>query len=88
MNQQEWWELHLRKARGETLSDGEQRAYQDELARHEEQSPPLLIDLPAFNLTSVVTSSSVSCSPNAGIFSTGGEGLATSASTKFARVMS
>ncbi len=47
MNQQTWWELHLRKARGETLSDDEERAYQAELARQEEQDPPLTIELAA-----------------------------------------
>ena len=29
MNQQTWWELHLRKARGETLSADDERAYQE-----------------------------------------------------------
>jgi predicted nucleic acid-binding Zn-ribbon protein len=47
MNQQTWWELHLRKARGETLPDEDERAYQAELARQEEQAPPLPIDLAA-----------------------------------------
>jgi hypothetical protein len=47
MNQQTWWELHLRKARGETLSDADECAYHEELARQEEQAPPLTIDLAA-----------------------------------------
>src|SRR5262245_33706470 len=40
-----WWELHLRKARGEALSEEEQRAYDAELARQEREAPPLMSDL-------------------------------------------
>jgi hypothetical protein len=47
MNQQTWWELHLRKARGETLSAEDERSYQEELARQEELAPPLGTDLAA-----------------------------------------
>ncbi len=40
-----WWRLHLRKARGETLSDQEQQLYDEELARQESTAPPLQSDL-------------------------------------------
>jgi hypothetical protein len=45
MNQQTWWEMHLRKARGEVLSAEDERAYQDELTRQEERATPLTTDL-------------------------------------------
>jgi hypothetical protein len=41
----DWWDLHLRKARGEPLSEEEQRAYEAELARQDRDAPPLLPDL-------------------------------------------
>jgi hypothetical protein len=36
-----WWELHLRTARGESLSDAERQIYEAELARHDQEAPPL-----------------------------------------------
>jgi predicted RNase H-like nuclease (RuvC/YqgF family) len=42
-----WWELHLRKARGETLSEAEQQLYDAETARQDRQAPPLASDLQA-----------------------------------------
>jgi hypothetical protein len=42
-----WWDLHLRKARGELLSEKEQRVYDDEMARQDQQFPPLKVDLEA-----------------------------------------
>jgi hypothetical protein len=47
MDQQTWWELHLRKARGETLSAEEERVYQAELTRQESKATPLTIDVAA-----------------------------------------
>jgi hypothetical protein len=41
----DWWNLHLRKARGETLSDSEQHFYDAELARQDHDAPPLKSDL-------------------------------------------
>ena len=40
-----WWDLHLRKARGETLSENEQQFYEAELARQDREAPPLKSDL-------------------------------------------
>jgi len=40
-----WWDLHLRKARGETLSETEQQLYDAELARQDREAPPLENDL-------------------------------------------
>ena len=40
-----WWDLHLRKARGELLTEDEQRSYDAELVRQERQAPPLIVDL-------------------------------------------
>lgn len=37
-NSNSWWELHLRKARGETLSAREQKQYESELASHDQQA--------------------------------------------------
>jgi hypothetical protein len=42
-----WWELHLRKARGERLSEQEQQLYDAEMARHDRESAPLRTDLAA-----------------------------------------
>lgn len=42
-----WWELHLRKARGETLSETEQQLYDAETARQDREAPPLAADLQA-----------------------------------------
>lgn len=36
-----WWELHLRHARGETLTEAERQTYEAELARHDQAAPPL-----------------------------------------------
>ena len=47
MDQQTWWELHIRKARGETLSEEEERVYQAELTRQEAEATPLTIDVAA-----------------------------------------
>ncbi len=33
-----WWELHLKKARGECLTPEEQRRYEVELSRHDQDS--------------------------------------------------
>ena len=40
-----WWELHLRKARGGSLSEEEQRLYNTEAARQDREAAPLKIDL-------------------------------------------
>ncbi len=40
-----WWELHLRIARGETLSEQEQQLYDAEVARQDREAPPLKTDL-------------------------------------------
>ena len=40
-----WWELHLRKARGESLNEEEQLRYDAELARQEREATPLQTDL-------------------------------------------
>ena len=40
-----WWELHLRKARGEALSDSEQTLYESELARQDREASPLSCDM-------------------------------------------
>lgn len=45
LEQRTWWDLHLRKARGESLSESEQRIYYDEMARQDQQVPPLKTDL-------------------------------------------
>jgi hypothetical protein len=45
MSQNAWWELHLRKARGEALSEQEQQLYDAELARQERDASPLHVDL-------------------------------------------
>jgi hypothetical protein len=39
-----WWELHLRKARGEQLSEEEQSRYDAEMTR-QDQAAPLEVDL-------------------------------------------
>ena len=33
---EDWWELHVRKARGEQLTDGEQARYDAELQKHDQ----------------------------------------------------
>jgi len=38
-DQTEWWELHLRKARGEQLSAAEQERYNAEIARQDQEAP-------------------------------------------------
>ena len=40
-----WWGLHLRRARGESLSQEEQRYYDSELARQDQEAAPLNTDL-------------------------------------------
>jgi hypothetical protein len=40
-----WWELHLRKARGEALSKAEQQVYDAELARQDQAAPLPLASL-------------------------------------------
>lgn len=40
-----WWELHLRKARGEALTESEQCLYDAELARQDREAPSLRGDL-------------------------------------------
>jgi hypothetical protein len=40
-----WWELHLRQARGESLSEEEQRFYDAEIARQDREASPLKSDL-------------------------------------------
>jgi hypothetical protein len=40
-----WWELHLRKARGEALTEQELREYDQEMARQDREAPPLTGDL-------------------------------------------
>jgi hypothetical protein len=42
-----WWDLHLRKARGATLSEAEQQFYDAELARQDREAPPLKSGLEA-----------------------------------------
>ncbi len=42
-----WWELHLRRARGEALSAEEMQIYQSELTRQDAQASPLNGDLGA-----------------------------------------
>jgi hypothetical protein len=37
--QPSWWDLHLRKARGEALSESEQALYEAEMARQDRQAP-------------------------------------------------
>ena len=44
-NQPTWWDLHLRKARGESLSATEQSRYDSELARQDAEALPLHADL-------------------------------------------
>jgi hypothetical protein len=34
-----WWDLHLRKARGEALSESEQALYEAEIARQDQEAP-------------------------------------------------
>lgn len=36
-----WWDLHLRKVRGDSLSEAEQQRYDAELARHDREEAPL-----------------------------------------------
>src|SRR6266540_710847 len=38
-SQPTWWDLHLRKARGEALSENEQALYEAEIARHDQEMP-------------------------------------------------
>src|SRR4051794_37282043 len=38
-SQPTWWDLHLRKARGEVLSESEQALYDAEIARHDQEMP-------------------------------------------------
>jgi hypothetical protein len=38
-DQAAWWQLHLRKARGEVLSPDEQQRYDAEMARHDQEAP-------------------------------------------------
>jgi hypothetical protein len=45
LNPRVWWDLHLRKARGEALSDEEQRLYDAEVARQDREAAPLHIGL-------------------------------------------
>jgi hypothetical protein len=45
VNQPTWWELHLRKARGEPLSQQDQQQYDAEIARQDQEAPPLKSDL-------------------------------------------
>ena len=40
-----WWDLHLRKARGETLSEQEQQLYDADVARQDREALPLRGDL-------------------------------------------
>jgi hypothetical protein len=40
-----WWELHLRKARGESLSGEEQNRYDAEIAKQDREAAPLTNDL-------------------------------------------
>jgi hypothetical protein len=42
-----WWALHLRKARGEALSEQEQQVYDAEIARQDREAPGLNHDLAA-----------------------------------------
>jgi hypothetical protein len=42
-----WWALHLRAARGETLSAEERRLYDEEMARQDNDAPPFHRDLAA-----------------------------------------
>jgi len=42
---QEWWDLHIRKARGEALNAGELRFYEEESARQDRDAPPLHLNL-------------------------------------------
>lgn len=44
-NQQTWWDLHLRQARGESLSEAEQARYKSEMARQDAEALPLRADL-------------------------------------------
>lgn len=34
-----WWDVHLRKARGERLSESEQAIYEAEIARQDQEAP-------------------------------------------------
>ncbi len=40
-----WWDLHLRKARGESLTNTELQFYEEELARQDRESPSLQTNL-------------------------------------------
>jgi cell division protein FtsB len=40
-----WWQLHLRNARGETLSESERQQYEAELHRQESEAKPFTSDL-------------------------------------------
>jgi len=42
---QNWWELHLRKARGEALTEQELQQYEAQVARQDREVPPLTVDL-------------------------------------------
>ena len=46
-NQPTWSILHLRKARGESLSEVEQARYDSEMTRQDAEALPLRTDLPA-----------------------------------------
>src|SRR5260370_41703420 len=46
-DQRLWWELHVRKAPGETLSETEQQLYDVEVARQDQEALPLKNDLEA-----------------------------------------
>lgn len=43
--QSPWWDLHLRKARGETLSAVEQACHDSEINRQDREALPLRTDL-------------------------------------------
>ncbi|MBI1831541.1 MAG: hypothetical protein HYR84_08840 [Planctomycetes bacterium] len=45
MDYSTWWQLHLRTARGESLSAREQREYDSEMARQDRDAAPLVCDL-------------------------------------------
>ena len=44
VDQRIWWELHLRKARGESLSEQEERFYAEEVSRQDQEAAPLTND--------------------------------------------
>ncbi len=45
IDQRIWWELHLRKARGETLSEQEEQFYSAEATRQDQEASPAVRDL-------------------------------------------